>query len=172
MLINAVLRLLPLPFSWRHAARRSERAVVPRSASHHASKAASSAASDKASDAASDAASSAVPEAGGPRELSLAPGQWTLLKLARGTVLHVHEGEACIEDAPRLWADHCWSEPRRLRTGEVCVLPRTGWWRIDGRAAGRTGGVHGGAPSGGASGACRISARPPAAPRSRRQPPY
>jgi hypothetical protein len=124
MLINAVLRLLPLPFPWRRAARGSERSVMLR------------------------------PASSGLQEISLAPGQWALLKLARGTVLHVHEGEACIEDAPRLWADHCWSEPRRLRSGEVFVLPRTGWWRIDGR------------------GACRISARPPAAPRSRRQPPY
>lgn len=173
MLIHAVLRLLPLPFPWRLAARGSERGVMPRPAVRGASNGASNPAS-RASEAGvvpgargstgalEQREGSDAREAGGAREISLAPGQWTLLKLPRGTVLHVHEGEACVEDAPRLWADHCWSEPRRLRAGEVCVLPRAGWWRIDGRAAGRTGGVQGG----GASGACRISARLPAARRS------
>lgn len=119
MFINAVLRLLPWPAPWRTPARAVVLRPTPRV------------------------------EREAIQELSLAPGQWTLLKLPRGTVLHVHEGQACVEDAPRLWADHCWPQPRRLRAGEVCVLPRTGWWRLDGL------------------GACRISARPPAARRSR-----
>ncbi len=86
-------------------------------------------------------------------DLALAPGQSTLLRLVRGTVVHVHAGEAFVEDAPRLWADHAWPQARRLRAGEAWVVPRTGWWRLDGLAA--------------RGGPCQISARPPAAPRSR-----
>lgn len=68
-------------------------------------------------------------------EQGLQPGQSLMLKLARGSVLHVDRGEIAVEDAPALWADHCWPQPLRLRAGEVWVVPRTGWWRLDGRAS-------------------------------------
>lgn len=64
---------------------------------------------------------------------ALAAGQSTLLRLARGTVLHLRGGEISVEDAPALWADHCWPQPMRLRAGATWIVPRTGWWRIDGR---------------------------------------
>ena len=93
-----------------------------------------------------------------PQEHRLVAGQSLMLKLARGTVMHVQDGVVHVEDAPVLWADHCWPQPRRFRSGEVWVVPRTGWWRLEGRVS--------------RDPACRISARPPAARRSRRPPPY
>ncbi|MDH0863040.1 hypothetical protein [Mitsuaria sp. GD03876] len=91
-------------------------------------------------------------------EHALAPGQSLMLKLARGTVMHVHAGVVDVEDAPSLWADQCWPRARRFRAGEVWVVPRTGWWRLDGRVS--------------RDPAARVSARPPAARRSRQRPPY
>ena len=90
-------------------------------------------------------------------EHTLAAGQSSMLKLARGTVVHVHAGVIDVEDAPRLWADRCWPQPRRFRAGEVWIVPRTGWWRLEGRVS--------------RDPASRISARPPAARRSRPRPP-
>ena len=93
-----------------------------------------------------------------PLEQDLAPGQSLMLKLARGTVMHVQAGVVDVEDAPALWADHCWPQARRFRRGEVWVVPRTGWWRLEGRVS--------------RDPACRISARPPAARRSLLPLPY
>ncbi|WP_197507125.1 hypothetical protein [Mitsuaria sp. 7] len=93
-----------------------------------------------------------------PLEQRLAPGQSLMLKLARGTVMHVEAGVVDVEDAPALWADQCWPQARRFRSGEVWVVPRTGWWRLEGRVS--------------RDPACRLSARPPAARRSHRPPPY
>ena len=93
-----------------------------------------------------------------PQELGLVAGQSLMLKLARGTVIHVQTGIVDVEDAPALWADQCWPQPRRFRSGEVWVVPRTGWWRLEGRVS--------------RDPACRISARPPAARRSRLPLPY
>ncbi len=56
-----------------------------------------------------------------------------MLKLTRGTVVHIHTGEIAIEDVPALWADHCWPQPHNCRAGDVWVVPTTGWWRLDGR---------------------------------------
>lgn len=87
----------------------------------------------------------------------LTAGQSVMLRLARGTVMHVQSGVVDVEDAPALWGDQCWPQPRRFRSGEVWVVPRTGWWRLEGRVS--------------RDPACRISARPPATRRSRLQPP-
>lgn len=93
-----------------------------------------------------------------PQGLRLVAGQSLMLKLARGTVMHVQAGVVDVEDAPALWADQCWPQARRFRSGEVWVVPRTGWWRLEGRVS--------------RDPACRISARPPAARHSRPRPPY
>ncbi|WP_431259883.1 hypothetical protein ACQ86G_06815 [Roseateles chitinivorans] len=93
-----------------------------------------------------------------PQALGLVAGQTLMLKLARGTVMHVEAGVVVVEDAPALWADQCWPQPRRFSSGAVWVVPRTGWWRLEGRVS--------------RDPACRISARPPAARRSRLPPPY
>lgn len=87
-----------------------------------------------------------------PQELRLAAGQSLMLRLARGTVMHLQSGVVDVEDAPALWADQCWPQPRRFRSGDVWIVPRTGWWRLEGRVS--------------RDPACRISARPPAARRS------
>lgn len=107
MFLTHVLRWLPAPWSGQRAPTRLAKA-----------KAAQASAPDPALHA---------------DDHALAAGQSTLLRLARGTVLHLRGGEVSVEDAPALWADHCWPQPMRLRAGETWIVPRTGWWRIDGR---------------------------------------
>lgn len=144
MFLSVVLRSLPIPWPWQEARPGQPRA--PRAAS-------SSMPSSTTASAASSASASAAAV-----EHTLAAGQSLMLKLARGTVMHVHAGVVDVEDAPSLWADQCWPRARRFRAGEVWVVPRTGWWRLDGRVS--------------RDPASRISARPPAGRRSRPRLPY
>lgn len=134
MFLAAVLRSLPLPWPWQALpAQAAPGRVLPPSATpleqneHH--------------------------EHVDHADHRLAAGQTLMLKLARGTVMHVQTGVVDVEDAPALWADQCWPQARRFRSGEIWVVPRTGWWRLEGRVS--------------RDPACRISARPPAARRSR-----
>ncbi len=107
MFLTHVLRWLPTPWFGPHARVRMARATP--------------------------SSSESLAPASFDGDHALAAGQSTLLRLARGTVLHLRGGEISIEDAPTLWADHCWPQPMRLRAGESWVVPRSGWWRIDGR---------------------------------------
>lgn len=138
MFLAAVLRSLPIPWPWlatpAHEAAPSR--TVPALA----------------------ALTRVLQPSAAPRELRLVAGQSLMLKLARGTVMHLQAGVVDVEDAPALWADQCWPQPRRFRRGEVWIVPRTGWWRLEGRVS--------------RDPACRISARPPAARRSRLPRPY
>jgi hypothetical protein len=132
MFLAAVLRSLPLPWPWQ--------AATPRALPGLA------------------APTRVLQRSTAPQDLRLVAGQTLMLKLARGTVMHVQAGVVDVEDAPALWADQCWPQARRFRSGEVWVVPRTGWWRLEGRVS--------------RDPACRISARPPAARRSRLPRPY
>ena len=111
MFLSAVLNALPVPWPWLAATSPASARRRPRG------RAAASAASAE------------------PVELTLPAGQSRMLKLRRGTVVHVHAGVIDVEDAPSLWADHCWPQPRRFRAGQVWVVPRTAWWRLDSRVS-------------------------------------
>jgi hypothetical protein len=89
--------------------------------------------------------------------LALQPGQQQLLWLARGAVLHLHRGRLEGQDPPRFswlpaWADGSASD-WTLRSGEVRVMAQSGWVCLTASQA--------------SPGRCELSARPPAAPRSR-----
>ncbi len=143
MFLAAVLRSLPIPWPWQ---------AVPADATPAQGVAPTQVAPAMA------ALTGVRQPSPAPQELRLAAGQSLMLKLARGTVMHVQAGVLDVEDAPALWADQCWPRARRFRSGDVWVVPRTGWWRLEGRVS--------------RDPACRISARPPAARRSRLPPPY
>lgn len=137
MFLAAVLRSLPIPWPW--LATPAQATPAPVVSSPEAVPAL--------------ATRTGVPQPStAPQELRLAAGQSLMLKLARGTVMHLQAGVVDVEDVPALWADQCWPQPRRFRSGEVWIVPRTGWWRLEGRVS--------------RDPACRISARPPAARRS------
>lgn len=138
MFLAAVLRSLPMPWPWSSTP--AQRVATSRAVS------------------AMTAPTGLMQSSTAPLELRLVAGQTLMLKLARGTVMHVQAGVVDVEDAPALWADQCWPQAHRFRSGEVWVVPRTGWWRLEGRVS--------------RDPACRISARPPAARRSRLPRPY
>lgn len=111
MFLSAVLSALPVPWPWQAA-------KSPASAGRRPQGRAT------------------APEASTDRiEHTLPAGQSLMLRLRRGTVVHVHAGVIDVEDTPSLWADHCWPQPRRFRAGQVWVVPRTTWWRLDSRVS-------------------------------------
>lgn len=116
MFLSAVLSALPVPWPWQ-AAKSPASAGSAGSAGGRAT------------------APAASTESAAAAEHTLPAGQSLMLRLRRGTVVHVHAGVIDVEDAPALWADHCWPQPRRLRAGQVWVVPRTGWWRLDSRVS-------------------------------------
>ncbi len=117
MFLSAVLRALPVPWPWQ-AANSPASLASPAFTGRRARGSAPASAASTAS-----------------LEHALPAGQSLMLKLRRGTVVHVHAGVIDVEDAPSLWADHCWPQPRRFRAGQVWVVPRTAWWRLDSRVS-------------------------------------
>ncbi len=102
--------------------------------------------------------------AAGTTTLALQPGQQQVVWLDRGAVLHLHRGHIEGRDPPRFswlpaWANGAsvWT----LRSGEVRVMAQSGWVCLTASQAGPGGPRR-----------CELSARQPAAPRSRRRPRY
>ncbi|SFR93879.1 hypothetical protein SAMN05428960_3601 [Mitsuaria sp. PDC51] len=133
MFLTHVLRWLPATWSGQHALTRLAKAKANVMAPSQALGQGHAHARSESQSGATPASASAPGPALHADAHALAAGQSTLLRLARGTVLHLRGGEVSVEDAPALWADHCWPQPMRLRAGETWIVPRTGWWRIDGR---------------------------------------
>ncbi|WP_416759792.1 hypothetical protein ACNI65_23415 [Roseateles sp. So40a] len=111
MFLSAVLSALPVPWPWQAAKSPASAGSAGRRPRGRAT------------------------ESGAPAEHTLPVGQSLMLRLPRGTVVHVHAGVIDVEDTPSLWADHCWPQPRRFRAGQVWVVPRTTWWRLDSRVS-------------------------------------
>lgn len=133
MFLTHVLRWLPAPWSGQHVPTRLAKAKAKAMAKAPSQGQAHARSESQSQSGATSASASAPGSALHADDHALAAGQSTLLRLARGTVLHLRGGEISVEDAPALWADHCWPQPMRLRAGETWIVPRTGWWRIDGR---------------------------------------